>query len=317
MKRVSLIVLVLLVAVCTIGLSVVQAKDYVIGASVPSLEFTYFAKMKEIWEDRGEELGIEAPLYNAENNQAKQVKDIEDMVIKQVDAIVLIPITTHGTIPAVKFANEHGVPVFTVDREIVSDEVDIVAHIGTNHVRIGEKAAELLLEGLKEKYPDAEKWNVVEIEGTPGASATIDRGQGIHNVLEAESKVNLVSSLNGEFKTTVARNVAENVLTANRDLHGVICHNDMMAMGVLSAAKALGRSDELVIMGIDGQISTVKEVIKGSIYATVIQYPSMIATGMEAAIDHLNGKELEARVWVKTDKITRENAQEYLEKYAW
>ena len=145
------------------------------------------------------------------------------MVTRGVDALVIIPITTEGVIPAIKYANENGVPVFTVDRSVAEGSgVDVVAHIGTNHEEMGESAAKKFLEGLEEMYPDAETWKVAELEGTPGSSAAIERGKGIHNILDANDRVEIVTSLTGEFSSTVALDVTEDILTANSELHGII-----------------------------------------------------------------------------------------------
>lgn len=294
-----------------------ESDNIVIGTSVPSLEFTFFVAAQKSWEATAEELGVEALFFNAEDNQSKQNQDIEDMVTRGVDALVIIPITTEGVIPAIRHANEQGIPVFTVDRSVEGDSVDIVAHIGTNHVEMGESAARKFLEGLEEKHPDAETWKVAELEGTPGSSAAIERGRGIHNVLEADERVEIVTSLTGEFSSTVALGVAEDILTANSELHGFISHNDMMIEGALQAANAAGRAEDLVLFGMDGQVSTVEKIITGEIYGTSLQLPSMLGDGMKAAFAHLNGEEVEQNVWVPTELIYQENAEEMLETKAW
>jgi ribose transport system substrate-binding protein len=80
--------------------------QYEFGLSVPSLEFTFFAAMKTAVESEFPRDGISVTVYNGENNQEKQNKDVEDMISKGVDGIVLIPITVEGAIPAIKYANE-------------------------------------------------------------------------------------------------------------------------------------------------------------------------------------------------------------------
>lgn len=292
-----------------------EGDRYVIGTSVPSLEFTFFVATQKEWEKAAEELDVEALFFNGEDNQSKQNQDIEDMVTRGVDALVIIPITTEGVIPAIRYANENGIPVFTVDRSVAEgSDVEIVAHIGTNHVEMGENAARKFLEGLEERYPDVEKWKVAELEGTPGSSAAIERGRGIHNVLEADERVEIVTSLTGEFSSTVALDVTEDILTAHSELHGIIAHNDMMIEGALQAAKGAGRAEELVLFGMDGQISTVERVLSGEIYGTSLQLPRMLGDGLRTAVKYLNGEEVEENVWVPTEIIDRNNAQAMLDE---
>lgn len=295
-----------------------DGESFVIGTSVPSLEFTFFVAAQKSWEATAEELGVEALFFNGEDNQSKQNQDIEDMVTRGVDALVIIPITTEGVVPAIRHANENGIPVFTVDRSVADESgVEVVAHIGTNHEDMGEHAAQKFLEGLEELHPDAETWKVAELEGTPGSSAAIERGKGIHNILEADDRVEIVTSLTGEFSSTVALDVTEDILTANSDLHGIISHNDMMIEGALQAASGAGRAEDLVLFGMDGQISTVEKVLSGEIYGTSLQLPSMLGDGMKTALAYLNGEEIEDNVWVPTELIHKENAEEMLETKAW
>lgn len=292
-----------------------DGEKYVIGTSVPSLEFTFFVATQKEWEQAAEEQGVEALFFNGEDNQSKQNQDIEDMVTRGVDALVIIPITTEGVIPAIRYANENGIPVFTVDRSVAEGSgVEVVAHIGTNHVDMGENAARKFLQGLEELHPDVATWKVAELEGTPGSSAAIERGRGIHNVLEADDRVEIVTSLTGEFSSTVALDVTEDILTAHSELHGIIAHNDMMIEGALQAAKGAGRAEDLVLYGMDGQVSTVERVLAGEIYGTSLQLPRMLGDGLRTAVKYLNGEEVEENVWVPTEIIDRDNAQSMLDE---
>ena len=287
---------------------------YEIGVSVPSLEFTFFAAMKAACDAAYPTDEVVVTVYDGENNQEKQNKDVEDMITKGVDGIVLIPNTVEGAVPAIKYANEMNVPVLTVDREVTPEAgVDVIGFVGSDHVPMGISAAEQLIAGLKEKFPDVETYNVVEIEGTQGASATILRGQGIHEVLEKDPSINIIGSFDGDFSTTEATSIAEDMLTAHPDLHGFICHNDMEAEGCYQALVNANRKGEIVIVGIDGQLSTVQKVVTGDIYATVIQYPAMVTMGVDVMVDYLNGKEIEKVSYYPTDPVPPTAAQEMID----
>ena len=297
------------------------AKKYQFGLSVPSLEFTFFAAMKTAVEKKFPAGGdIEVTVYNGENNQEKQNKDVEDMISKGLNGIVLIPITVEGAIPAIKYANEKKVPVITVDRQVTAETgVETVSFVGSDHYPMGVQAAEMLIKALNEKFPSAAKWNVVELEGTPGSSAAIQRGKGMNDTMAKEPKINIISSLNGEFSTTTATSIAEDVLTANPDLNAFICHNDMMAEGCYQALVNANKLGKVIIIGIDGQLSTVQKIVEGNIMGTVIQYPDrMSIKGIELLADFLNGKTVEATVYVPTEPIPPSEAQRFIdEKLAW
>src|SRR5690625_1916815 len=217
----------------------------VIGTSVASLEFLFFAEGQKAAEKVADELGIDIIFYDAEENQGKQNQDIEDMIVKGVDAIVVAPVTTEGIVPAVKEANEKGIPVLTVDRYVESDEVEIVSHLGTDNIDMGENAAELFVKGLEDKFPNEEVFKVAELIGTAGSSTAMERGEGIHKVLENHPKIEFVANLDADFQATEATSTTEDILTSNKELHGIIAHNDMMIEGAFRAADAANRADDL------------------------------------------------------------------------
>ncbi len=293
-----------------------EAKTYHFGLSVPSLEFTFFAAMKTAMEKEFPRDNIEVTVYNGENNQEKQNKDIEDMISKGLDGIVLIPITVEGAVPAIKYANENDVPVITVDRAVTPDTgADTVSFVGSDHYPMGLQAGEMLIQALEEKFPDAEKWNVVELEGTPGSSAAIDRGRGINDAIAEDARVNVIAQLNGEFATTTATSIAEDVLTANPDLNAFVCHNDMMAEGCYQALVNANKVGDVVIIGIDGQRSTVEKIAEGFIHGTVIQYPDKMAIkGIELLKAYIEGEQVDDIYFIPTEQIPPSEAQRYLDE---
>lgn len=285
-------------------------EDLTIAVFLPSLEFTFFAAMVEHCAATADELGITVQVIDGENSQEKQVRDIEDAISMGVDGMVIIPITAEGANLAIQDAMDAGIPVVTVDR---TSKVDVIAHVGADFTEQGRIAARLFIEGLEEKYPDEEQWDIVEIQGTPGASATTDRGAGMNEIFDAEPRINVVAALTGEFTTTDGRRVAEDQLTANPGLHGILAHNDMMGHGVIEAAREAGALEQLVIVAIDGQVSFVQEVLNGVAYATVSHDPYQIVTGIKAVYDHINGNEVEKLILLEADPIRQEDAQEALD----
>ena len=326
MKRVlSVILAVFMLAtfvVCgsTTAVAAAEQASYHFGFSLPTLDVTFFGHMNVALQKIYPTDRITLTILNGENNQQKQVSDIENLIGMGVDGIVLIPITIEGTLPAIRLANEHNIPVITVDRAIAEGSgVDIVSFVGSDHYPLGLQAGEMLVEALEEHFPDAEEWKVVELEGTPGSHPAIQRGLAINSIISANPRINKIASLNGEFQTTTAMNIAENILTANPDIHAFVCHNDMMAEGVRQALINHGKLREVVIIGIDGQISTVEAIAEGTIHGTVIQYPDRMAVrGIELLAEFVDGKQVDPIVYVPTDKIPPSEAQRFIDEgIAW
>jgi ribose transport system substrate-binding protein len=291
-----------------------QKKVYKIGLSLPSYEFTLFSAMAELFESECKKNGVEGQVFNAESNQEKQNGDIEDMITMGFDAVIVCPITVEGAAPAMKYLNENNIPLFTVDRQVTKElGVEVVSHISVDQVEIGRMAGRAFLQGLEEKFPDAEEWIVLELEGTAGASSAIDRSNGINEILSTEPRVKKLQNLNANYDTNTAVSVTEDVLTAHPELMGIVAANDMMIEGSLQALKNFNKVGDVLLVGADGQRSTAEKVRDGIIYATPTTTPLMATYALETAIKHLDGENVNAIVNAPSQLVTKENAQEYVD----
>jgi ABC-type sugar transport system substrate-binding protein len=315
LKRGALLVLILILAagaVFAAGGKQGPASKYKIGVSIPSAEYTFFATMEAAIKSAYPTERATVTVFDGQNNQQKQNQDIEDMITQKYDGIVLIPITVEGAIPAVSYANQQKVPIITVDREIASNTgVEVIGFVGADHRPMGVQTANLLISSMEKMFPGQRTFNVVELLGTQGSSAAILREEGIHSVFDKDPRIKYIS-LDGNFETTKALQVAEDQLTANPNLHGFVCHNDMMAEGVYQALVNMNKVGKVAITGIDGQRSTVELVVKGGISGTVIQYPKMVTLGVEVMCDYLDGKQIQYTNFYPTDPCGPDAAQRML-----
>lgn len=179
-------------------------KQYVIGVSIPTTDLFFrnamYELVQEVYPDGNTDQRAQVIVYDGKNSQRQQNQDIKDMVELGVDGIVVDSYTTEGTLSIVKYANEHGVPILAVDdRMETNSSAQTVSFVGSDHVKIGNQAAELLLRGLQETFPEEETWNIIELTGIPGSAGAIDRGRGIHEILDSEEKIRWLGSYNGEF----------------------------------------------------------------------------------------------------------------------
>ena len=141
---------------------------------------------------------------------------------------------------------------------------------------------------------------VVELEGTSGSSATIDRGTGFHKV--ADEQLNVVSSQTANFNRSEGMTVMENMLQSNSDIKGVFAHNDEMALG---AVEAIGNKD-IVVVGFDSTDDALAAIKKGKMAATVAQKPDLMgATAVETAIKIINGEAVEKSIPVEVELVTK------------
>ncbi|WP_214742263.1 MULTISPECIES: ribose ABC transporter substrate-binding protein RbsB [unclassified Exiguobacterium] len=267
--------------------------DYEIGLSISTLNNPFFVALKEGAEEQAKEMDATLTVADAQNDAAKQVNDVEDMIQKGMDLILINPTDSEAVGAAVQAANDAGIPVITVDRN--AETGDVVAHVASDNVAGGQLAGDYMVELVGEGQ------KVVELEGIPGASATRDRGQGFNEAIDG--KLEVVAKQSANFDRAEGLTVMENILQDNKDIVAVFAHNDEMALGAVQALEAAGMSDVKVI-GFDATDDAVKAVEDGTMAATVAQKPTEIGKlGVEAAINHLKGETVEENIPVELELI--------------
>lgn len=263
-----------------------------IGFSVSTLNNPFFVTLSEGAKDKADELGVNLIVVDAGDETAKQTSDIEDLISKNISVLIVNPVDSDAVAPAVKDAVSKGIKVISVDR--VVNGVDVDCAIASDNVAGAEAATEYLVSLIGEGA------KVAELQGTTGASATIDRGQGFHNV--ADKKLNVVASQTGDFNRSDGMSVMENMLQADSGIQGVFAHNDEMALG---AVEAIG-SRKIVVVGFDATDDAQAAVKAGKMAATVAQKPDLMgATAVETAQKILNGETVDKEIPVEVELITK------------
>ncbi|MCK1985258.1 MULTISPECIES: ribose ABC transporter substrate-binding protein RbsB [Peribacillus] len=270
-------------------------KDVKVGVSISTLNNPFFVSLKDGIEKEAKEKGMKVTVVDAQDDTAKQISGIEDLILQKVDVLLVNPTDSAAISSAVQSANEAGIPVITIDRS--SDEGDIETFIASDNVAGGEMAAEYLVKELGEKA------KVVELEGVSGASATRERGKGFHNI--ADKQLDVLTSQTAEFDRTKGLNVMENILQGNKDIQAVFAHNDEMALGAIEAIKAAGK--DIIVVGFDGNDDALKAVENGELKATIAQQPSLIGEeAVNAAEKILKGDKVDDTISVPLKLVTKE-----------
>ena len=267
-----------------------------VGLAISTLNNPFFVKLSEGAQAAADEAGVKLITVDAGDDAAKQTSDVEDLISKNVSVLIVNPVDSDAIAPAVKDAVSKGLKVISVDR--VVNGVDVDCQIASDNVAGAEMATEYLAELVGEGA------KVAELQGVPGASATIDRGEGFHNV--ADQKLDVVSSQTANFNRAEGMTVMENVLQSASDVKGVFAHNDEMALGALEAVAG----KDIQIVGFDATDDAVAAVKDGKMAATVAQQPDKMGeTAVNTAISLINGEDVEKSIPVEVTLITKENAE--------
>ena len=256
-----------------------------IGLIVSTLNNPFFVDLKTGIENQAKKLGYDVVVLDSQNDPAKEVSNMEDISVKDVDVVLLNPVDSDSAIASVMVANNLDLPVITVDRAANGGEV--VSHVASDNAEGGKMAAQYLINQLGDNA------NIVELEGIAGSSATRDRGAGFDNEIE-NSNLNIITKQSADFDRTKGLSVMENIIQSKGDIDAVFAQNDEMALGALKALQD-ANMDNVLVVGFDATDDAVASVNKGEMSATIAQQPILIGeTAVNLTHRFLSGETVEA-----------------------
>lgn len=269
-------------------------KNIKIGLSVSTLNNPFFVSLKDGVMKEAKAKGMHVTVVDAQNDSAKQVNDVQDLLQQGVDVLLINPTDSAAISTAVQSANEVGVPVITLDRS--SDKGKVETLVASDNIKGGKMAANFIIDQVGKNA------KVVELQGVPGASATRERGKGFHQIADKELQV--VESQSAHFDRTEGLNVMENLIQGHPDIKAVFAQNDEMALGALEAINSSGKN--IVVVGFDGNDDALKSIKDGKLNATVAQQPELIGKlAVNAAGDVLKGKKVKKYIPAPLKLVTK------------
>ena len=289
--------------------------------SVADIANPFFVTLADGAKAAAQRFGAELTVVDAANDPAKQTADMDAAIAQRFDALLLNPTDVDALVPAVQRANQAGIPVITVDRDVSGG--DRLAFIGTSNVLAAQMGAvELLAALMRAEKP--QPWRIVLLDGIPGASSAIERERGFKNVLQPfvdQGAVEIVADLAANFARDQGEKVMSDVLARTQDVDAVLAANDLMALGALRAIELAGLSaglgrDDIVIVGFDAIDEAVQMVKEGKFAATVAQAPYVMGYwAAEAAVRYVRGEWTPPRFFLATPVlvVTRANADRVAE----
>jgi len=274
-----------------------ESETYLIGIAISMKEDTpFFVSLVNGAGESADLLDVEIITLYADENAALQSSQIIELANRGIDALLLNPVND-SVIPATEEFCRMGIPVLTIDRGISSG--CILCHISSDNRSGGRMAGEYLAEALHRSG------NVVEIMGTDGSSAAIERGIGFREALSAYPDIEIIDAFNADFSRDLAEEGFLQLLQQTSDIDGVFAHNDDMILGAIDAAGSTG-SGNILFIGFDAIDEAISAVENGYLMATIAQRPAeMGQLGVETAVDILNGLEVPDSIIVDLALILR------------
>ena len=285
-----------------------------IGVSIPAADHGWTAGVVW-WAKECSKLHpeIEWTIATAETPE-KQIGDIETMLAKKVDGLVILATESAPITPVAEEAHNRGVLVVNVDRGFLKPVADIF--IEGDNKAFGRKSAEFMVEKLGGK--GKAKGDIIVLEGIP-CTVNSDRVSAAMEIFKAEPGIKVVGQQAANWNRQKALEVTETLLQKNPTVTAIWASDDDMALGAEQALVEKG-IEGVWILGGAGMKDIIKRVMdKDPMFPADITYPpSMIATGMEMAAAVLrDGKKAEKlqymprHLMIDVDLVTPANAKQY------
>ena len=307
---------VLVRAVLMLGLAVTMAScakkeddQFVVGFSQMESDNPWRIAQTQSLKDEAAKRGYQLVVTDAQGQTAKQVSDVEDLIARGVDVILLAPREFEGLTPALQAAKAANIPVILVDREAAGTPgTDFVTFLGSNFVEQGRRAAEWL---IKETGGTA---GIVELQGTPGSSVAADRAKGFHDEIAKHPGMKILASQTGNFSRATAQGVMQNIAQSlGKRITAVYAHNDEMALGAVQALKAAGLQPgtDVRIVSVDGQKAALEAITRGELGATVESNPRFGPLAFDTIEKLRRGETIPPKILITDRFFDKTNAAQF------
>ena len=263
----------------------IYSADMTVGFSQIGSESGWRAAETSVAKTEAEKRGITLKIADAQQKQENQIKAIRSFIAQGVDAIFIAPVVQTGWEPVLQEAKEADIPVFLLDRNItVKDDSLFMTGVAADSVHEGAVAADWLVRQL-----DGKACNVVELQGTVGASVALDRKKGFLDTVANVPTIKIIRTQSGDFTRSKGKEVMESFIKAEnngKNICAVYAHNDDMAIGAIQAIKEAGLKPgkDIKIISIDGVPDIFKAMIAGEANASVELTPNMAGPAFDALL---------------------------------
>jgi ribose transport system substrate-binding protein len=280
-----------------------------VGLVMKSLANEFFQQMQAGAEayaaENADVFDFEAVGMKDERDFAAQVGAVENYITQQFDVIVIAPADSQAMVEPIARALEAGIKVVNIDvaldQQAMADAGLDLAFFGPDNRAGAKLAGDSLGQAL------GEGGKVVILEGNPEADNAVQRKLGFDDSV-AEFGLELLESRTANWETELANGVMTDFLTKYPDVQGVMAANDSMALGVVSALDAAGKTGQIQVVGFDNIPGVRQYIADGAMLSTVEQYGADMAKfGIDFGLRELAGEKFCGWVQTPVSLVTAEN----------
>lgn len=293
-----------------------EAEQIVFGISMPQLDNDGFKANLVGIQQFADANNIELIVTDAKTSAEAQMQQIEDLITKKVDAVVMCPVDSGALAAAVTKSQDAGIPVVSFDRNVTGDVLTGLAE--SDNTAHGAAAADLMKTAAEKNEVAIENLVVLELLGTQSATAGLERHQGF-STRAGELGINIVASLPTEFKNDNAYNAVLDAFQANSQINAIFVASDnALYSGVESALLQLGKlvpfgeEGHIIITTVDGGPQGLEGVRSGYIDAIAAQSKLLMSEeAMNLALKTVKGETVDDNIIrIPPTQVTTDNVDD-------
>lgn len=272
----------------------------VIGVSLPQDDNPFYIAMLRGIRARAQELGMEVIYVSSQEDKARQINGVQDLVARGVKGILISPIDATGVNAAYDAAATAKIPIISVARGSTSPNQTL--HVAMDERQIGRDI------GARIAREIGGKGKVALISGPPGSPTFKNLNDGIKESFGKHAGIQIAFEQFGLLTRERGLKLAEDALIANPDLSAIYAANDDVALGAAQAVAAAGRKGKVFVTGMNGIPPAMRAVKEGTLGLTVELNPvTWGRLGVDMLADYLKGKKHQQQVFIKHELVDAKN----------
>ena len=298
----------LVVAAMTSGSAFAQDSKLTVGLAVANLQADFFNQIKQSVEKEAQTRGVEVITVDAGGDAATQVSQIQDLITRNVDAIIYIPAGATAASVPVEAAKKAEIPVVAVDRNPPDAPAD--TFIATDSVAAAKDLGDWVCK------QSGGKGRLAEIQGQIGTTPQIDRDKGFDEALANCPGIERVAQqASNQWMQDEGFNIAQAMIQRDPEISIFFGQADALALGAAQAAK-VGNLGDVIVVGFDGDVAGLEAVKSGTLAATMTQQTQLMGRmALDSAMKLAKGEKVPAEQLQNATLTTTDNVDGFIAEH--
>lgn len=293
-------------ALAAIGLAGAgAAAEKTIGVALASDTNPFYIAMLKGIETRAKQLGYKVSVVSAEEDVARQLNGVNDLIAKGVDGILISPIDAKALCSAYDKAKAAGIPMMSIARGSACKSQ--MLHIAVDELRVGREIAEWTAQKI------GRKGKVAMLAGPAGAQAFMNFARGYEEGIARYPDIKIVFRQELALTREMGLKHGEDSLVAHPGLRAIYGANDELGMGAAQAVAAAGMRSSVIVTGMNGIPPAVRAVKRGAMDLTVVLNPVKWGfLGADTMDAHFKGRKNDPRVYIGHVLVDKSNVDKFI-----